>query len=100
MRTVMLTILALGTAAAVAVADVRFSREPNADRSGNDIRVEALPGAAGAERCEAMCAATAACVAYTYVKRSATVPAPLCRIKDQAPFAHESECCISGRRLP
>lgn len=80
----------------LATADGRFTRELNIDRSGNDIRVESLPVGADAAACEALCTKTAACVAFTYVKQSTTVPQPVCRIKDQAPFGHESNCCVSG----
>lgn len=86
-----LALLPLGTA-----ADGRFTREPNIDRSGNDIRVEPLPIGSEPAACEAMCAATSGCVAFTFVKRSTTVPQPLCRVKNDAPYGHESHCCVSG----
>lgn len=88
--------LALALAPPRATADGRFTRELNIDRSGNDIRVETLQTGVDATDCETMCAATKGCVAYTFVKQSATVPKPLCRIKDQAPYGHESSCCVSG----
>lgn len=78
------------------VAPAPFTREANTDRSGNDIRVETLAEAAGPEACEALCAATPACLAFTYVKKSTTVPKPVCRLKDAIPFGHESSCCTSG----
>lgn len=87
----LLALLSLGTR-----ADGRFTREPNIDRSGNDISVTPLPLGADPAACEAKCAATQGCVAFTFVKKSTTVPAPLCRIKNAAPYGHESHCCISG----
>ncbi len=86
----------LGIVSYGATADGRFTREPNIDRSGNDIRVEPLPLGSEAAACEAMCAATKGCVAFTFVKQSTTVPAPLCRVKNEAPYGHESHCCVSG----
>lgn len=87
-----------GTYPLFATAEIGFQREPNSDRSGNDILVRPLPPGSDVAVCEALCAATKGCVAYTYVKQSTTVPRPVCRIKDQAPFGHESSCCISGTR--
>lgn len=80
----------------VATADGRFTRELNIDRSGNDILVKPLPSGSDAAACESLCAATKGCVAFTFVKQSTTVPEPLCRVKDQAPFGHASDCCVSG----
>ncbi|MEZ5855723.1 MAG: PAN domain-containing protein [Hyphomicrobiaceae bacterium] len=79
-----------------AAARKAFTREPNTDRSGNDFRVAKLLAGDTAAICERMCRLTPNCVAYTFVKRSETVPLPLCRLKDQAPFGHESSCCTSG----
>lgn len=74
----------------------RFVREPNLDRSGNDIRSEKLAPTAGVEDCEQRCADTKGCVAYTFVKRSTTVPAPICWLKDTVPAGYDSSCCTSG----
>ncbi len=79
-----------------ATARKAFTREPNTDRSGNDFRVAKLLVDDTAAICERMCRLTPNCIAYTFVKRSQTVPLPLCRLKDQAPFGHESSCCTSG----
>lgn len=79
-----------------AVSKASFTREANTDRSGNDMKVVALAAEQDETACEAMCAATKGCVAYTYVKQSKTVPLPVCRIKDAQPFGHQSSCCTSG----
>jgi len=90
--------LAAGTQIEAGLAQTAFTREPERDRSGNDIVVEALDVTADAGLCEALCRARVDCVAYTFVKRSDTVPKPLCRLKDERPYPHESSCCISGER--
>lgn len=73
-----------------------FTREPDTDRSGNDIAVVELATGATADDCAARCGTTNGCVAFTYVKQSTTVPAPVCRLKNEKPYGHESSCCISG----
>lgn len=73
-----------------------FTREPNTDRSGNDIRSLELAAEATVEACEQHCRDTPGCVAFTLVKRSTTVPQPICRLKDATPYGHESSCCTSG----
>ncbi|MDX2156317.1 MAG: PAN domain-containing protein [Hyphomicrobiaceae bacterium] len=79
------------------VADRKqFTREPNTDRSGNDIRVVELLATDGVAQCEKLCRLASACVSFTFVKQSTTVPRPVCRLKDAAPFGHESSCCTSG----
>lgn len=75
---------------------VRFRLEPNLDRSGNDIRKDVLPADAGIEVCEQHCRDTRGCVAFTFVKRSTTVPAPICWLKDTVPTGYPSSCCTSG----
>ena len=79
-----------------AVSKASFAREGSTDRSGNDMKVVTLAADQDAAACEALCAATQGCVAYTYVKQSKTVPQPVCRIKDAKPFGHQSSCCTSG----
>ncbi len=79
-----------------AQASARFEREPNLDRSGNDISRAALQPGAAIDQCEALCLATTGCQAYTYVKQSSTVPAPICWLKDTVPTGYESSCCTSG----
>ncbi|MET0634153.1 MAG: PAN domain-containing protein [Xanthobacteraceae bacterium] len=74
----------------------RFDREPNIDRSGNDIRSEKLAAGANVGDCEQRCAATEGCVAYTFVKQSSTVPLPICWLKDTVPHGYASSCCTSG----
>jgi PAN domain len=74
----------------------RFLREPNIDRSGNDIRSDKLPVDASVEDCERVCVATNGCVAYTFVKLSTTVPQPICWLKNAVPYGHASSCCTSG----
>lgn len=78
------------------VAAERFVREPNLDRSGNDIRSIRLRASEGVADCEQRCLQTPGCVAYTFVKRSTTVPLPICWIKDTVPHGYESSCCSSG----
>jgi hypothetical protein len=73
-----------------------FTREPNTDRSGSDVKVVTLLETDGVGHCEKLCRLSSACVAYTYVKKSETVPKPVCRLKDAAPYGHESSCCTSG----
>ncbi|MFM9943325.1 MAG: PAN domain-containing protein [Hyphomicrobiaceae bacterium] len=79
-----------------ATAASRFTREPNLDRSGNDLRKDILPPDAGIEVCEQRCLEATGCVAFTYVKRSTTVPQPICWLKATVPVGYSSECCISG----
>ena len=74
----------------------RFVREPNLDRSGNDIRSEKLEPTAEVEDCERRCEATRGCIAYTFVKKSTTVPQPICWLKDTVPHGYTSSCCTSG----
>lgn len=73
-----------------------FSREPNTDRSGNDLKKVELADGDEVAQCEALCQSTPACVAFTFVKRSTTVPKPICWLKDVVPVAYESGCCTSG----
>lgn len=73
-----------------------FTREPNLDRSGNDLRKDILAPDAGVDVCEARCREATGCVAFTYVKLSTTVPAPICWLKATIPVGYKSECCISG----
>lgn len=74
----------------------QFTRERNIDRSGNDIKVETLAADATADDCADRCARMPNCLSFTFVKRSTTVPQPVCRLKDQVPFGHQSSCCTSG----
>jgi PAN domain len=74
----------------------RFTREPNLDRSGDDLRRDVLNADAAVEACEARCLAATGCVAFTFVKKSTTVPQPICWLKKTVPVGYESECCISG----
>lgn len=90
--------LIAGVAAANAQSTGSFTREPNMDRSGNDIRKIELEASQDVAACEELCRGTPGCVAFTYVKRNTTVPVPICRLKDTAPTAHESSCCTSGVR--
>lgn len=85
--------LLLATAAWAASS---YSLEPSIDRSGNDIAVIELAVSDTADTCGKRCAATRGCLAFTYVKQSASVPKPICRLKDEKPYGHESSCCISG----
>lgn len=84
--------------APVAVASGTFTRETNLDRSGDDLRRDVLPVDATVEACERRCAETADCVAFTFVLRSKTVPAPICWLKKVVPVGYPSSCCISGVR--
>ena len=86
-----------GAVPAAALGSV-FVRETNLDRSGSDIRSDKLAANAGIEACELRCVATSGCVAYTFVKRSTTVPEPICWLKSVVPVGYPSECCISGVR--
>ncbi len=79
-----------------AVPKPQFSREPNLDRSGSDIKREVLDAQATVDACEARCVATSGCVAFTFVKQSTTVPQPICWLKSTVPTGYASECCISG----
>lgn len=83
-----------------ALATVTFIREPNLDRSGDDLRRDVLPADATVEACENSCAATAGCVAYTFVLKSDTVPKPICWLKKVVPVGYPSACCISGIKKP
>jgi hypothetical protein len=78
----------------------QFTREPNLDRSGNDLRRDVLDAGANVEECEARCLAATGCVAFTFVKKSTTVPQPICWLKQTVPVGYESSCCISGVRQP
>lgn len=93
-----LATLALGSSAGGAIAQDagRFTREPNLDRSGDDLRRDVLDATAPVEACEARCLNAAGCVAFTYVKKSTTVPQPICWLKKVVPVGYASECCISG----
>lgn len=94
---VVLALVGIQAGGLVSTATARdFVQEPNIDRSGNDFRVEVLASNANADDCDRLCRADKVCVAYTFVKRSSTVPQPLCRLKDAAPHGHESSCCTSG----
>ncbi|HRD75915.1 MAG TPA: PAN domain-containing protein [Hyphomicrobiaceae bacterium] len=86
----------LGCDGALAESARSFTREVNIDRSGNDIERVEMDPSAGIDACEQLCRSNAACVAFTYVKQSTTVPRPICRLKDQKPFGHQSSCCVSG----
>lgn len=86
------------TASAQAQTSGSFTREPNMDRSGNDIRKIELEASQEVGACEDLCRALSDCKAFTYVKKSTTVPRPICRLKDTTPTAHESSCCTSGVR--
>lgn len=89
--------LASGLLAGMPLAsESRFTREPNLDRSGGDIRKEILATEATVEDCEARCLATKGCLAFTFVKRSMTVPEPICWIKHTASVGYPSHCCTSG----
>lgn len=77
----------------------RFTREANVDRSGNDIRSEHLAPGSNADDCEKRCTETKGCLAYTFVKLSSTVPAPICWLKDAIPQGYPSSCCTSGVRM-
>lgn len=87
--------MAVAATALGASAD-RFAREPNLDRSGNDIASIKLNEGDGVADCEQRCLTTPGCVAYTFVKRSTTVPLPICWVKDTVPHGYESSCCSSG----
>ena len=89
-------LMAAALLAGAAGATGTFTREPGVDRSGNDMAVSELELSATADDCAARCAALKGCVAFTYVKKSTTVPKPVCRLKNAKPFGHESGCCISG----
>lgn len=89
-------LVGLALLAGTAGATATFTREPGVDRSGNDMAVFELEPSASADDCAARCAGLKGCVAFTYVKKSTTVPKPVCRLKNQKPFGHESSCCISG----
>jgi hypothetical protein len=81
----------------MALADAsRFTREPNLDRSGGDIRKDILHAEASVEDCEARCLATKGCLAFTFVRKSTTVPEPICWIKHTASVGYPSNCCTSG----
>lgn len=73
-----------------------FTREPGKDRSGNDIKKAEMLATDGVDQCERMCRLMSACVAFTFVKRSTTVPKPICWLKDKVPVAYDSDCCTSG----
>jgi hypothetical protein len=78
----------------------QFTREPNLDRSGNDLRRDVLDAGASVDDCEARCVAAAGCVAFTFIKKSTTVPQPICWLKQTVPVGYESSCSISGVRQP
>ena len=79
-----------------AVPKPQFTREPDLDRSGNDLRRDVLDAGSNVDVCEARCLATNGCVAFTYVKQSTTVPQPICWLKNTVPTGYKSSCCISG----
>lgn len=79
-----------------AVPKPQFTREPDLDRSGNDLRRDVLDASATVDECERRCLATNGCVAFTYVKKSTTVPEPICWLKNTVPTGYTSSCCISG----
>lgn len=95
---VLVLVTLIGGRAEKAAADAVFTREVNIDRSGDDLRKDVLPEGASVEECERICAGLAGCVAYTFVKRSSTVPQPICWLKASLPHGHASNCCISGVR--
>lgn len=88
--------LAATLSPALAESKGRYRLEPNLDRSGNDIRKDILVPDAGVEACANRCRDTKGCVAFTYVKRSTTVPQPICWLKDAVPVGYPSSCCTSG----
>ncbi len=89
-------LLLMPISAAAQAPEPRFTREPNLDRSGNDLRKDILAPDAGIEVCEQRCLEATGCAAFTYVKRSTTVPAPICWLKATVPVGYPSECCTSG----
>ena len=94
-----LSVLMLRQPAADAKAPAStFTREDNLDRSGNDLKKVLLAPEANVEACEKLCADLEGCRAFTFVKRSTTVPKPICWLKDTVPTGYASECCTSGVR--
>jgi PAN domain len=89
------TVLA-GQAPSPAVPKPQFTRELDLDRSGNDLRRDVLDVDATVEACEQRCLAAQGCLAFTFVKKSTTVPAPICWLKGTVPVGYTSSCCISG----
>ncbi len=90
----------MGQAASPPVAGpvAQFTREPNLDRSGDDLRRDVLSASATVDDCANRCASVSGCVAFTFVKKSTTVPEPICWLKKTVPVGYESSCCISGVR--
>lgn len=92
-------VLGLLVAPAIGLAQTaasRFAIEPNLDRSGNDIKSVKLAPEALVDACERLCEATKGCISFTFVKRSSTVPEPICWLKDATPVGYPSSCCTSG----
>ena len=96
-----LALLGAAIAASAALADSKnFRLEPNLDRSGNDLRRDVLAADADVEVCAARCLGLAGCKSFTFVKKSTTVPAPICWLKDTTPVGYASSCCTSGVLKP
>jgi len=69
--------------------------EMNIDRPGSDIANFDLPQARP-ELCRDACLRDGRCVAFTYVNPGVQGPNPRCWLKNPAPAARPSSCCVSG----
>jgi hypothetical protein len=74
---------------------ISLALEYDVDRPGADYRNFDLPQA-GAEACRDACADDPQCQAFTYVKPSVQGPNARCWLKQSAPQAGFSSCCVSG----
>ena len=94
---VVAAVLALGMAGCNKTEAARSTLELNVDRPGSDFDNFDLDEAKP-ELCQARCAANPRCLAVTYVKPGVQGAKARCWLKDPAPPAIPSECCVSGVR--
>jgi hypothetical protein len=75
-------------------AAAQSSFEVNIDRPGLDYHNFDIGG--GPRACQAACLDSTRCRAWTFVRRGYQGPSARCWLKNDAPRATPSDCCVSG----
>jgi hypothetical protein len=86
--------LTLALSAAAGAQTIEYGK----DRLGSDIAGFNLPPNGSPENCQGACEANASCVAWTFVRSGWQGPAPRCYLKNPAPPATDTVCCVSGHK--
>ncbi|ABD88610.1 PAN domain-containing protein [Rhodopseudomonas palustris] len=68
------------------------------DRMGADIANFVLPANSLPENCQGACQANSSCMAWTFVRSAGQGQMPHCWLKNPAPAAKDSVCCVSGTK--